>query len=925
MEKLKQWTCRRPRTALVLAYTAIFMALCGVWVAIFAVNGRSFIWYADTIKQHFPALVYYGRWLRQAARCLLTGQAVPTWDLSIGYGADILTTLSYYVIGDPLNLLAALVPSQHIELLLEFLMLFRGWLAGLAFMAYSLYHRNSRFGTLLGMVAYTFCGWFVQTALTEPFFIIPMYCFPLVLLGADYLFDGKRPTLYIAALALAALSNFLFFYMIALLLAAYCVVKYFYRYGVKNLRTLPPLVAKFVAFSLVGIAISAVTMLPTVREMLGGARFTLERQLSSYPFEQTWRLIANLPNTAKVDEYSTYIGITAVAFLGVLVLFAKKGSRLLKAAWLCCIAIMLTPWAGKVLNGFSYMQNRWVWAFALLEAFMLARVCPGLTALDRGERLRLFALLTGWLVLAFWYDAARTEWALLCAVLVVLLAVWLLCAEGSPALTRAVLLAGCCLGIVINLGYQYGSEESDTMVEYKTPGFAWNMHVPQNPTNLLKQVEDDGLWRYDTNQNIYVNSAMLMDLNGVSYFFSLNNGWLSQWMAEMGYNTPEEYNYVGLHGRSVLDSFAGVKYYLGDTGQRLTMPAGVDPEEIMAGDIAGQTYCVYQNEAALPIGFTADARMTRADYEALTPVERQSALLDAVLLEDDAGTALPAVQPDTSRVVTADAQVTLNGVERLDETTYYAPADGGSIVFTVAQPAQNCESYLVVEGMDYRATNPMDAVSEEELAAMDKLERRRMEKQYAHFWSKEKVYLRLVSNLGEGRIDYAMPNNQYYCGRHDFVYHFGKSDTGLTTLTVVLPWAGYYTFENLSIQYQLTDDLADRAAARRANGELQNVTLGANSLSGTITTTGRQVLVIQIPYSDGWSAAVDGQPARLLRADTGFLGLELEEGEHTIQLDYRTPGLALGGAISLLGLAAFSGISLWPKRKKAVQKEKIGV
>ena len=42
---------------------------------------------------------------------------------------------------------------------------------------------------------------------------------------------------------------------IALLLAAYCVVKYFYRYGVKNLRTLPPLVAKFLVFSLVGIAI----------------------------------------------------------------------------------------------------------------------------------------------------------------------------------------------------------------------------------------------------------------------------------------------------------------------------------------------------------------------------------------------------------------------------------------------------------------------------------------------------------------------------------------------------------------------------------------------------------------------------------------------------------------------------------------------
>ena len=52
----------------------------GIWAAIFALNGQSFIQYGDTLKQHYPFLVYYGRWLRQAARCVLTGAAVPTWD-----------------------------------------------------------------------------------------------------------------------------------------------------------------------------------------------------------------------------------------------------------------------------------------------------------------------------------------------------------------------------------------------------------------------------------------------------------------------------------------------------------------------------------------------------------------------------------------------------------------------------------------------------------------------------------------------------------------------------------------------------------------------------------------------------------------------------------------------------------------------------
>ena len=48
-------------------------------------------------------------------------------------------------------------------------------------------------------------------------------------------------------------------------------------------------------------------------------------------------------------------------------------------------AFVLIPWAGAALNGFTYMQNRWVWAFALLESFILARVAPRMAALTAAE------------------------------------------------------------------------------------------------------------------------------------------------------------------------------------------------------------------------------------------------------------------------------------------------------------------------------------------------------------------------------------------------------------------------------------------------------------------------------------------------------------------------------------------------------------
>lgn len=906
---------RHPVIWLCVAFTGLFALLAGVWIAIFAANGKSFIWYGDTVKQHYPALVYYGRWLRQAARCLLTGAAIPTWDMSIGLGADVVGTLSYYVMGDPLNLLSALVPSQYGEQLLEVLILLRIYLAGLAFLPFSLHHGNSRFGTLLGAVSYAFCAWAIQTALIEPLFLIPMYCFPLVLLGADYLLEGRRPTLYIFAIALSALSNFLFFYMIAVLLVLYAVVRYFRRYGVGQLRTLWPLLGKFVGFSLVGIAIAAVTLLPTVFQMFGSARFSLDRQVTSYPFTMYWNLIANLTTAGKVDEYSSFDGISAVAVLAVMILFARRRQNtVLKAAWLIFLAMLMTPWAGKILNGFSYMQNRWVWAFAMLEAFILARVCPDMTKLTGREKLTLAVLMTLYCGLAFWNRDVRSEWALLGTVLMMLLAMFVLCGDAAGRrLNRAVLLIGCCLGIVANLGYQYGADESSTLEEYEPNNFAWQATVQNNPANLLKQLEDPSLWRYDTSMNVLVNSAMLMDLHGVSYFFSLNNGYLSRWMAEMGYNTPEEYDFVGLQGRSVLDGLLGVRYFLEETNNTGTLPHGYEKQPSLAMDVAGVNVGAYPGKDALPIGYTSAVRLSRDSYEAMSPVQRQDALLSGVLLEDGDGVDLPPADT-TGDVVFPEAEVTLNGVEKLDDNTYYSPKDGGSIVFTVANPVSDAETYLVVEGMDYVATNPMDAMTAEELAALSPADRLAMHKQYANFWCKEKVYLNLVSDIGNGRIDYAMRNNQYYCGRHDFAYNFGYTEHGLTTLTVVLPYAGYYTFDRIDLECQTFATVSARSEVLSSEG-LQNTVLGTNSLTGEITVSEPKVLVVQIPYSSGWSAQVDGQPAKLLRANTAFLGLELEPGSHTITLQYRTPGLTAGLVISLVGILAFVAIVVWYRRR----------
>lgn len=61
-----------------------------------------------------------------------------------------------------------------------------------------------------------------------------------------------------------------------------------------------------------------------------------------------------------------------------------------------------------------------------------------------------------------------------------------------------------------------------------------------------------------------------------------------------------------------------------------------------------------------------------------------------------------------------------------------------------------------------------------------------------------------------------------------------------------------------------------------------------------------QTLVVLDAMSAGWSARVDGQPVPVQAANLIFLSVDLQPGEHQVELEYQTPGLAAGLAISVL-------------------------
>jgi len=62
-------------------------------------------------------------------------------------------------------------------------------------------------------------------------------------------------------------------------------------------------------------------------------------------------------------------------------------------------------------------------------------------------------------------------------------------------------------------------------------------------------------------------------------------------------------------------------------------------------------------------------------------------------------------------------------------------------------------------------------------------------------------------------------------------------------------------------------------------------------------------LVLADTWSPGWRAAVDGEPAEVLRANYAFRAIWLDTGEHNVEMVYRPTVALVGAAISLTVLA----------------------
>ena len=64
--------------------------------------------------------------------------------------------------------------------------------------------------------------------------------------------------------------------------------------------------------------------------------------------------------------------------------------------------------------------------------------------------------------------------------------------------------------------------------------------------------------------------------------------------------------------------------------------------------------------------------------------------------------------------------------------------------------------------------------------------------------------------------------------------------------------------------------------------------------TATCNLSRENLVFFSVPYDDGWTATVNGEPVRIEKANVGFMAVRVPAGEATIRFDYETPSLKLG-------------------------------
>ncbi|MBQ4618417.1 MAG: YfhO family protein [Clostridia bacterium] len=882
---------RQKENKWLLRYSLMYAMLAVGLIVSFLLINRSTVYVGDGLHQHYTAMQY----IKDTVHGIITGKGIKMVDFSLGQGLDVLGTLPYYGLCDPVNLIAVFFADINMETAYMLAIFIRFYLAGLFF---GFYCRaigiEEGWAISIGAIAFAFCGMNLYSGFKHPYFLDGSIYLALVLCGIERSIRKRGWLMYPITVALMLIANYYFAYKTTIILIAYILVRLLCNLKERGINASAGLGFKLLGGYILGALLSAVVLFPVCIAFLRNGRIGAEAGYTAsmlhYPLSYYIKMIALfvVPNTS--PGYWTVLGFTPLALFCVVSLFIPKrrGNNLvqsekktdteLRIGFILALIALCVPFMGKVFNGFGYVCNRWCYGFSFITMVILVKKLPEM--LEKRARTRIISVL------------ALCFGVILCIAAVVMgnkllliggacLTVVAICFIINTLLhihkkaTVRLLCAGFTLCMMV---YQvYFAIPSMHTVEHLDRGI---YSVLMNETaNAAGKIDDEGFYRVDTGLMADTHSSMF-GYNGLAYYWSVIPAETSGYYANLRAGAlAKTYCLDGIGGNTILTAVASTKYAVRDYEYPVVLPYGY--EKIYTDYLDnGKPVDVYQNEYALPIGYLFTEKMSNETYNALTPIEKQEALI-AYAITDKQQTG------DDFRFETEEIPFEIISCENaiVYEDRIEAKA-GGKIEISISGKPDS-ETFIGLENTKVK-TNVNNA----------------------------SIYVQ--NECGNTRLIFINPMCNFAYDQKGAIASIGYSKEGTKQCTLVFNHDCIIKYDDMSVYSMPMSYYRDKISRLQKNA-VENVNAANNYIQCDINAQEDGILQMSIPYSKGWTAYVDGKEAETFVCGGMYTGIDLKAGYHNIEMRYETPGLRIGLYTTIMAAVVSVSLCFYLMKKNRVQ------
>ncbi len=841
------------------------VAVCSLLFALlpFFVTGTYNAWSdgpADAVTQGITYLKHVENfgWLK----------TIGSYDFYIGLGADYLTSLSFFSLFDPYNVFFFILPFSDVANY-TITMWLKHLTCALTMFAYLKYKKVDNFKATVLSVAYMLTGFVAFTFLRHYNLTAGPIYFPLIIMGIEKIFEGKRPFLLIASVFICLMTNFYVFVSVSIFAVAYAIAYYFYQCSLSGeKRSLKGFLTKLVpigCFYLLAVALAGMMILPNAYAYLNAAR-SASKGLEFFDF--TVFLTRGLSLTLPIagQTYSAMQLNPALIVLALYAVFKKDHRYSIYRIFVVVLTIgYMIPLFGYIMNFFNYTNNRWSFG---LSFFIFVLI--GMQTTNEEDTV---------------YSEAQA--VKINRTVLIYLATMLACVLPALSMFFEYDLIGifACIAVALLIGFAtYKIIKSGKTIKwlrkfYKTStlfalafvmtiGYSlifYSWYISQHVTGVEKYnslVSQEEEYVHGLNQNEYFRTdSACEDTWGKSFenrgvnneyystrsYNSISNKYVYEFLKENGvYNPTQNLGISGLDERYLLQTLLSVKYTYNDKCHQYGF-SKVDGFDNL-----------YINDNYLPLGFFTDKTYSRDYYLSLETLERQYILADGVVLDIPEGNKDGTLQSKITKIDLTEGKVSYT-LKANDKLTYKSGSHSANEVYLVVHDVENVDGTTKIDVKVNGRT-----------------------KQYCYspvgdlMYSEQRTFY-----LNCGTLESTTDSFEF-----EISLASGKSFTCSKIEIVSLPFAT----AKQSLEYL------------KSTAHLENLTVNPNGVKGSITAPKDGYMLLSLPYTEGFKAYVDGKEEQILRADTAFMAIELTKGTHEVEFVYQTPYLSLGKKVSLFAV-----------------------